>query len=361
MKKNVSGQSIGAQMITIADGSDFTSAVDVVVTKDGGTQTARGGSAPTHKGKGEHNYIPTQAETDAGFITFTFFAAGAITAGIKVYTSFPQTVDNNTILAGLNDIAATDIVSSGAITTSGGAVSTVTTVATTTTNSDMRGTENAATAINLATVDSNVDLILTDTSTTIPATIATIDGNVDAILLDTAEIGVAGAGLTDLGGMSTAMKAEVNVEAGIAISDYDGPTTAQMDARTLIASAYFDPAVDTVANVTTVATTTTNTDMRGTDSAATAAGLAALNDLSSAQVNAEVLDVLTVDTFVEPSSVPSATSSILAKIGWLFTLNRNKVTQTSTTQTLRNDGDISSIATSAVSDDGTTTIRNEYT
>lgn len=36
----------------------------------------------------------------------------------------------------------------------------------------------------------------------------------------------------------------------------------------------FDPASDTVANVTLVATTTTNTDMRGTDSAATAAALA---------------------------------------------------------------------------------------
>lgn len=34
-----------------------------------------------------------------------------------------------------------------------------------------------------------------------------------AILVDTAEIGTGGAGLDDLGGMSTAMKAEVNVEA----------------------------------------------------------------------------------------------------------------------------------------------------
>lgn len=48
-----------------------------------------------------------------------------------------QTLDS------LNDVAATDIVSGGAITTSGGAVSNVTTVATTTTNSDMRGTDNA--------------------------------------------------------------------------------------------------------------------------------------------------------------------------------------------------------------------------
>ena len=50
-----------------------------------------------------------------------------------------------TTLDGLNDVAATDIVSSGAITTSGGAVSNVTLVATTTTNTDMRGTDGANT------------------------------------------------------------------------------------------------------------------------------------------------------------------------------------------------------------------------
>lgn len=60
------------------------------------------------------------------------------------------------------------------ISTTGGAVDTVTTCTTTTTNTDMRGTDSAATAANLATVDTNVD----------------------AILVDTAEIGTAGAGLT---------------------------------------------------------------------------------------------------------------------------------------------------------------------
>jgi len=44
-------------------------------------------------------------------------------------------------------------------------------------------------------------------------------------LADTAEIGTAGAGLTDLGGMSTAMKAEVNAEADTANSDYGANTT----------------------------------------------------------------------------------------------------------------------------------------
>lgn len=49
----------------------------------------------------------------------------------------------------------------------------------------------------------------------------------------------------------------------------DVPTTAEFNARTLVAAAYFDPATDTVAHVTLVDTTTTNTDMRGTDGAYT--------------------------------------------------------------------------------------------
>lgn len=79
-----------------------------------------------------------------------------------------------------------------------------------------------------------------------------------------------------------------------------------------------------------------------------------------AQVNDEVLDVLAVDTFAEPSSVPAATSTLKDKINWLFALARNKVTQTSTTQTLRNAADSASVATSTLSDDGSTLTRGEW-
>lgn len=51
----------------------------------------------------------------------------------------------------LNDVAATDIVSGGAINTTTGAVDNVTTVATTTTNTDMRGTDNALLAASAPT------------------------------------------------------------------------------------------------------------------------------------------------------------------------------------------------------------------
>ncbi len=49
-------------------------------------------------------------------------------------------------------------------------------VDTTTTNTDMRGTDSAATAANLATVDTNVDAILVDTSTTLDTKLNDIQG-----------------------------------------------------------------------------------------------------------------------------------------------------------------------------------------
>lgn len=66
---------------------------------------------------------------------------------------------------------------------------------------------------------------------------------------------------------------------GLPISDAGGldmddlPLTAEFEARTIVAASYFDPAADTVASVTLVGTTTTNTDMVGTDNGATAADL----------------------------------------------------------------------------------------
>ena len=91
-----------------------------------------------------------------------------------------------------------------------------------------------------------------------------------AILADTAEIGTAGAGLTDLGGMSTGMKAEVNVEADTALTDYDGPTNAEMEARTPTAAqlTYITDHAATALPVTFTSGTTTTAVLGNVDGAA---------------------------------------------------------------------------------------------
>ena len=96
MKKNVGSQSVGVQMITAADGTNFTGTVTVVITIDNGTQSSSGGTAPAHEGNGYHSYTPTQAETNGDHLAFTFTGSGAISHTVQTFTEFPQTVDNDT-------------------------------------------------------------------------------------------------------------------------------------------------------------------------------------------------------------------------------------------------------------------------
>ena len=79
-----------------------------------------------------------------------------------------------------------------------------------------------------------------------------------------------------------------------------------------------------------------------------------------AEINAEVVDVMEIDTHAQPATVLSATASYQDILTWTGTVHRNKLTQTNTTTSLRNDGDTADIATSAVSDDGTTFTRGKY-
>jgi len=91
------------------------------------------------------------------------------------------------------------------------------------------------------------------------------------ILADTNELQA-----DDVPGLIAALNNISTANLDTALATYDGPTNAEMVARTLVAASYFDPAVDAVANVTLVATTTTNTDM-----------------LTAAAVNTEVDTALT--------------------------------------------------------------------
>ena len=134
----------------------------------------------------------------------------------------------------------------------------------------------------------------------------------------------------DLNDVSTA---QVNTECDTALTDYDGPTNAEMVARTLSAASYFDPSADTVANVTTVATTTTNTDMRGTDSAALAAVCTEvrLAELTAANLPADIDAILTDTGTTLPGTISTIDTNVDAILvdtgttlpGTLSTINTN--------------------------------------
>lgn len=69
---------------------------------------------------------------------------------------------------------------------------------------------------------------------------------------------------------------------------------------------------------------------------ATQAAISALNNLSAAQVNAEVLDVLNVDTFAESAGVPASTTTIVDKIGVVYDALINEINVTATKKTFKN-------------------------
>ena len=93
---------------------------------------------------------------------------------------------------------------------------------------------------------------------------------------------------------------------------------------------------------------------------ATAASIAALNNISTAQVNAEVLDVLNTDTFAEPGQGnPAASATLVQKIGYLYKAWRNRTTQTASEYALYADDATTKDQEAVVSDNGTTFERGE--
>ena len=233
MRKNTAGQVVAFQAVSTTDGSAVTTGTPVVYyTIDGGTQGTGAGTS-THEGNGCWSYAPAQAETNGNHVVFTFALTGAVSQSVNLYpVSFDPT---DAVRIGLTALPNAAAGAAGGLPT------------------DSTG----KTAFN--------DL--------------------------------------DAAGVRTAVGlASANLDTQLA----DLPTSSEFEARTLPAAAYFDPAADTVANVTTVGsvtgsvgsisgvsfpanfgsllinvsghisrvvlvdTTTANSDMRGTDSAALA-------------------------------------------------------------------------------------------
>lgn len=272
-------------------------------------------------------------------------AVKAETASIQTDTNDIQTRLPAALVSGRIDASvgamATDTITSTAL-----AASAVTEIQSGLSTLDAAGIR---TAVGLATanLDTQLDALPTaaenadaiwDEALSGHATAGTSGKALSDVLVDTAEIGAAGAGLTAL-----ATQASVNT-----IDDF-------LDTEVAAILAAVDTEVAAIKAVTDAIP-----DAGAMTSIATAASIAALNDISTAEVNAQVVDALATDTYAEPGSVPSATATLAAKIGWLYTLARNKVTQTSTTQTVRNDADSADIATATCADDGTTMTRSEF-
>lgn len=87
--------------------------------------------------------------------------------------------------------------------------------------------------------------------------------------------------------------------------------------------------------------------------------IAALNDISTADVNTQVADVLKTDTIAELGAVPSATPTFEDALMFLYMKVRNEETGTTTAATIKNSaGD--TIGTSTLSESGGTAKKGKY-
>ena len=296
-KKNTAVTGFTFGLVSATDGSDITTGTPAgYVTLDGGTQTAIGDVTPVHEGNGQWSFDLTAAEMNGDIVGLVFTHTSAITVHFTIKTE-------TKLVSELNDVSTTQ-------------------------------------------VNAECDTAITDAALATAAALATVDSIVDSILVDTAEIGVAGAGLTNIGTIATVtnltnlptIPANWLTAAGIATSALDGKgdwnigktgytltqsfpanfadmsitvTTGQVTVGTnndktgytastvsdktgysisgtkttldalndiaatdIVSAGAITTLSGAVVNVDLVDTCTTNTDMRGTDSAALATALA---------------------------------------------------------------------------------------
>ncbi len=159
-------------------------------------------------------------------------------------------------------------------------------------------------------------------------------------------------------GLSTLTAGAVNAECADALADVGLTTTvtARLDVTVssrLATASYTTP--PTAAVVASQVRTELTTELARIDVATSTRGT---STVTTAQVNAEVLDVLSVDTFAEPTGAPAATDDLATKLGFLYEVLRNKITVTASAATYFNDAGTAQWSKS-LSDDGTVYLESE--
>lgn len=146
---------------------------------------------------------------------------------------------------------------------------------------------------------------------------------------------------------------------------------ATISSRSTLASDTVDSAVQTAFNTAIPASPTADSPyerIAALDDNYTAARAVKLDNLDAAmttratpaQVNAEVIDVLSTDTQAEPGAgAPPATATLAAKIQYLYAGFRNRFTASNTERTLYADNGTTVMCKSTVSDSGSLYDRGE--
>jgi hypothetical protein len=338
---------------------------NISIRKGGGTTLINKNSGgATHISNGIYSAVLDATDTDTlGDLVIYCHPTGALATKLE-YTVLPAASYDALITNGLNDISTAQVNTE---------VDTALTDYDGPTNTEMEArtllSAGYASSLNLATIDGIVDAILVDTGTTLPATLTDMSGATFASSTDSLEAirnrGDA-AWVTGAGGSAPTVS-QIRIEmddnstklAAILLDTAEianVPTVTQFNARTLLAADYFDPAADAVANVTLVATTTTNSDMRGTDNALLSSGYTAPDNAGitsngnaiGALNNITVSDVLT--TQMTESYAADGTAPTLAQAIFLSMQNLQDFSFAGTTQTVRRIDGATTAATYTLDD-----------
>jgi hypothetical protein len=338
---------------------------NISIRKGGGTTLINKNSGgATHISNGIYSAVLDATDTDTlGDLVIYCHPTGALATKLE-YTVLPAASYDALITNGLNDISTAQVNTE---------VDTALTDYDGPTNAEMEArtllSAGYASSLNLATIDGIVDAILVDTGTTLPATLTDMSGATFASSTDSLEAirNRGDSAWVTGGGGSAPTVSQIRIEmddnstklAAILLDTAEienVPTVTQFNARTLLAASYFDPATDAVANVTLVGTTTTNTDMRGTNSALLASGYTAPDNAGitsngnaiSALNNITVSDVLT--TQMTESYAADGTAPTLAQAIFLSMQNLQDFSFAGTTQTVRRIDGATTAATYTLDD-----------
>lgn len=283
LRRNTASQVVGVQMITAADGSAFTSTISVSVTLDGGAQASGGGSV-THEGNGYHTYLPTQAETNANIIGFTFTGSGAVPR-----TVLAQGVSFNPFDAAALGLTNLDATISSRLSTAGY-----------TAPLDAAGTR-AALGLASANVDTQLSGIQSDTNdiqTRLPASL--VSGRMDA------SVGAMGTGVLT----ATAIAADAITAAKVAA---DVTTEIQTGLATAASITSLDAKIGTPTNLGSGATLAGNLvdiEAQTDDIGAAGAGLTALGDARLGNLDATVSSRLSTAGYTAPPTVAAIADGV---------------------------------------------------
>ena len=196
------------------------------------------------------------------------------------------------------------------------------------------------------------------------ASVDVIDAIVDNILIDTAEIGVAGAGLTNINLPDQTMNITGDITGNLSgsVGSVTGAVGSVTGAVGSVTGNVGGNVVGSVGSVTGAVGSVTGAvgSVTGNVGGNVTGSVGSLAAQAKADVNAEVVDALATDTYAEPGQgAPAATASVAAKIGYMYKAWRNRSTQTATTYSLYADDATTVDQKATVSDDATTFSRGE--